>query len=152
MIYFARQVFGSEPRRVMSLVERDPAMKTDRLASAILDFPRGQATFLCSTQLARAQRFQVLGTSGHITVEIPINAPPDRPCRIVVDDGRDVLGSGAETIELPVCNQYTLQGDAFSACIRDGVAAPVTLAESVGNMRVIDAIFRSERSGSWEKT
>jgi predicted dehydrogenase len=151
MIYFARFAFGAEPRRVMSLIERDPQMRTDRLASAILEFPQGQASFLCSTQLARAQRFQVLGASGHITVEIPINAPPDRPCRIIVDDGRDVLGSGAETIELPVCNQYTLQGDAFSTCIREGAKPAVTLEDSVRNMRVIDAMFRSEKSGCWEE-
>ncbi len=151
MIYFARFVFGAEPRQVMSRIERDPAMKTDRLASAVLDFPQGHATFLCSTQIARSQRFQVLGTSGHITVEIPINAPPDRPCRLIVDDGRDVLGSGAEIIELPVCNQYTLQGDAFSACIRDGTRPAVTLDDSILNMRVIDALFRSEKSGGWEK-
>lgn len=150
MIYFARLVFGAEPRRVMSMIERDPATQTDRLVSAILVFPQGQATFVCSTRLARAQRFQVLGESGHITVEVPINAPPDRPCRIVVDDGRDVLGSGAETIELPVCNQYTLQGDAFSACIRDGTAPAVTLEDSIMNMRVIDAMFRSEKSQAWE--
>jgi predicted dehydrogenase len=82
---------------------------------------------------------------------VPINAPNDRPCRLVVDDGRDVLGSGAEVIELPVCNQYTLQGDAFSACIRDGGAPAVSLTDSVMNMRVIDAIFRSEKSAQWEK-
>lgn len=151
MIYFARLVFGTEPRQVIGRMERDPAMKTDRLASAILDFPQGQATFLCSTQLARTQRFQVLGASGHITIEIPINAPPDRACRIIVDDGRDVLGSGAEIVELPVCNQYTLQGDAFSACIREGTKPPVTLADSILNMRVIDALFRSEKSCGWEK-
>lgn len=151
MIYFARLVLGAEPRRVISRIERDPAMKIDRLASAILDFPQGQATFLCSTQLARAQRFQVLGASGHITVEIPVNAPPDRACRLVVDDGRDVVGSGAEIIELPVCNQYTLQGDAFSACIRKDTKPAVTLTDSILNMRVVDALFRSEKSCGWEK-
>jgi predicted dehydrogenase len=150
MIYFARLAFAAEPERVISLVDRDPRMRTDRIASAILRFPQGQATFVCSTQLARAQRFQILGTSGHITVEVPINAPNDRPCRLVVDDGRDVLGSGAEVIELPVNNQYTVQGDAFSACIRENRTPPVTLADSLANMRVIDAIFRSEKSGGWE--
>jgi predicted dehydrogenase len=150
MVYFARFAFGAEPRRVMSLIDRDPVMQTDRLANVILEFPAGQAAFFCSTQLARAQRLQILGAAGHITVEIPINAPHDRPCRIIVDDGRDVLGTGAEIIELPVCNQYTLQGDAFSACIREGKTPAVTLGDSINNMRVIDAIFRSEESGCWE--
>lgn len=152
MVYFARYAFAAEPQRAVSLIDRDPAMRTDRIASAILQFPQGQATFVCSTQLARAQRFQILGSDGHITVEVPINAPNDRPCRLIVDDGRDVLGTGAEVIELPLCNQYTLQGDAFSACVRDGTAPAVTLADSVMNMRVIDALFRSEKSGRWEET
>src|SRR5689334_10593049 len=75
MVYFARFVFGAEPDRVVSLIDRDPKMRTDRIASVILRFPQGQASFVCSTQLARAQRFQILGTKGHITVEVPINAP-----------------------------------------------------------------------------
>ena len=150
MIYFARFAFASEPTRAISLIERDPAMTTDRIASVLLQFPQGQANFVCSTQLARAQRFQLLGTAGHLTVEIPINTPNDRPTRLIVDDGRDVLGTGAETVELPVCNQYTVQGDAFSACVRDGTAPPVTIADSLANMRAIDAVFRSEKSGRWE--
>jgi predicted dehydrogenase len=151
MIYFSRFAFAAEPTRAISLIDRDPTMKTDRLASVLLQFPQGQASFVSSTQLARAQRFQILGTAGHITVEVPINAPHDRPTRLVVDDGRDVLGTGAETIELPVCNQYTVQGDAFSACVRNGAAPAVSLADSLANMRVIDAVFRSEKSGGWEE-
>jgi predicted dehydrogenase len=150
MIYFARFTFAAEPTRAVSLIDRDPAMKTDRIASVVLQFPQGQANFVCSTQLARAQRFQILGTKGHLTVEIPINTPNDRPIRLIVDDGRDVLGTGAETIEIPTCNQYTVQGDAFSACVRNGTAPPVTLADSLANMRAIDAVFRSEKSGRWE--
>jgi predicted dehydrogenase len=151
MIYFARFAFAAEPTRAVSLIDRDPAMKTDRIASVVLQFPQGQANFVCSTQLARAQRFQILGTSGHITVVVPINTPNDRPTSLIVDDGRDALGSGAEVIELPACNQYTLQGDAFSACVRDGTAPAVTLADSLANMRAIDAVFRSEKSGRWEE-
>jgi predicted dehydrogenase len=151
MAYLARFAFAAEPDAVISLIDRDPKMRTDRIASVILRFSQGQATFLCSTQLARAQRFQILGTAGHVTVEVPINAPNDRSCRVIVDDGRDVLGGGAELIELPVNNQYTVQGDVVSACIRDGKPPPVTLADSLANMRVIDAIFRSEKSKAWEK-
>ena len=61
-----------------------------------------------------------------------------------------MLGTGAEVIQLPVLNQYTVQGDVFSACIRDGKPPPVSLADSLANMRVIDAIFRSEKSKGWE--
>jgi predicted dehydrogenase len=150
LITMPRFVFGTEPSRVISLVQRDPEMHTDSLASCILDFPNGQASFGCSTQIARYQRMQFFGTLGRIELEIPVNAPPDRPCRIIVDDGRDMLGSGIEVIEIPTCNQYTIQGEVFSKAIREDSELPISLESSVLNMRVIDAIFRSEKSRQWE--
>ena len=95
----SRFVFGEEPTRVLGLVERDPQMKVDRLTSAMLDFPSGQSTFTCSMQLVPYQRSQFFGTKGRIEIEIPFNAPPDRPCRIFIDDGRDVFGGGISTEE-----------------------------------------------------
>lgn len=147
----SRFMFGEEPSRVLGLIERDPQMKIDRLTSAILDFPSGQALFTCSTQLVPYQRSQFLGTHGRIEIEIPFNAPKDRPCRIFIDDGRDVVGSGVVAEEFPVCDQYTIQGDVFSRAIRGDAEVPVSLEDAVKNMAVIDAIFRSGNSGKWEK-
>ena len=151
LIMMPRFVFGTEPVRVLSLVQRDPELRTDRLASCILEFPNGHANIVCSTQIARYQRMQFFGTRGRLEIEVPVNAPPDRPCRIVFDDGRDAVGSGIEVTEIPTCNQYTIQGDVFSRAIRGAGELPITLESSVLNMRVIDAIFRSERSGQWEQ-
>jgi predicted dehydrogenase len=149
-IFTSRFIFGEEPRRVLGLIERDPTMRTDRLSSAILDFPSGQSIFTCGTQLVPYQRMQIFGTRGRVEIEIPFNAPPDRPCRVFLDDGRDLFGSGIETFELPVCNQYTIQGDYFSRAVRDGGEVPVPLESSICNMAVIDAVFRSAESGHWE--
>ncbi|HZC25025.1 MAG TPA: Gfo/Idh/MocA family oxidoreductase [Candidatus Binatia bacterium] len=149
-IQTSRFMFGEEPSRVFGLIDRDPQLKIDRLTSAILDFPSGQAIFSCSTQLVPYQRSHFLGTRGRIEIEIPFNAPKDRPCRIFVDDGRDVIGSGIAAQEFPVCDQYTLQGDAFSKAIRGNEDVPVSLEDAVRNMAVIDAIFRSGNSGKWE--
>jgi predicted dehydrogenase len=80
-------------------------MKTDRLASAILEFPSGHSIFTCSTQLAPYQRMQFFGTKGRVEVEIPFNAPPDRPVRIFIEDA-----NGIETEEFAACDQYTLAG------------------------------------------
>jgi predicted dehydrogenase len=147
----SRFFFGEEPMRVVGLVERDPGFKVDRLASAILDFPSGQAIFTCGTQLVPYQRMQFFGTKGRIEVEIPFNAPRDRPCRIFLDDGSDLRGKSVETIEFGTCDQYTVQGDVFSKAILDGRPAPVPLEDSVQNMAVIDAIFRSAKTGRWER-
>jgi len=147
----SRFVFGEEPSRVMGVIERDPEMKTDRLTSAILDFPSGQSIFTCGTQLVPYQRMQFLGTKGRIEIQIPFNAPNDRPCRIFIDDGRDLFGGGVSTEEFPTCDQYTIQGDAFSRAVREGGEVPVPLEDAIKNMAVIEAVFRSAESGKWER-
>jgi predicted dehydrogenase len=147
----SRFIFGEEPTRAIGLVERDPDFQVDRLASAILDFPSGQAIFTCSTQLVPYQRMHFLGTKGRIEIEIPFNAPPARPCRIFIDDGRDVFGGGITTESLPTCDQYTIQCDVFSQAIRGHGDVPVSLEDALCNMAVIEAIFRSAETGRWER-
>lgn len=153
-IHISRYLFGEEPTRVFGCIDRDPQMGTDRLTSALMDFPSGQATFTCSTQLVPYQRVHVFGTKGRIELEIPFNAPPDRPTRIFIDGSPDappdVFGSGIITETFPICDQYTLQGDAFSKAIREGTAAPVPVTDAIKNMAVIEAIFRSATSGTAE--
>jgi predicted dehydrogenase len=150
LVHASRYAFAEEPTRVVACIDRDPAMRTDRLTSAILDFPGGQAIFTCSTQLVPYQRIQFLGTRGRIEIEIPCNAPPDRPTRIFIDDGKDLFGGGITTETFPVCDQYTLQGDAFSKAVLEDTEVPVPIEEAIKNMAVIEAIFHSARSGQWE--
>jgi predicted dehydrogenase len=143
-ISLSRFLFDAEPERVLGIVEYDPQLKTDRLASAILDFGRGTSTFTCSTQLVPYQRVNIFGTSGRVEIEIPFNAPPDRPCKIWYQRGTDV-----EEITFDVCDQYTIQGDLFSQAILNDTPVPTPLADAVGNMRVIEAVVESGRSGAW---
>lgn len=149
-IQASRYGFAQEPTRVVSLIDRDPEMQTDRLTSAILDFPSGQAIFTCSTQLVPYQRVHFLGTKGRIELEIPFNMPKDRPTRLFIDDGSDITGAKIVTETFPTCDQYTLQGDDFSRAILENREVPVSLEDAIGNMSVIDAVFRSAASGQWE--
>lgn len=148
-IQAARVGFGALPRRVAGLVERDPAMRTDRLTSAMLDFERGQAIFTCSTQLVPYQRVQYFGTTGRIEIEIPFNAPKDRPTRIFIDETGELFGSGIVTEEFPTADQYTMQGDAFSRAILNNTEVPVPLEDAIANMSVIEAICQSAERGGW---
>jgi predicted dehydrogenase len=147
----ARFLFEREPARVAAAIERDPEMQTDRLSSALLDFAPGQAIFTCSTQLVPFQRMQVMGTKSRIDMEIPYNIPPDRPSRIFIDDGSELAGHSARLEEFATADQYTIQGDAFSRAIQEDGEVPVPLENALGNMRVIDAVFRAAESGSWER-
>ena len=150
LIYFSRLVFQDEPRRVVGLIHEDTVTRTDVLTSALLDFPEGQSAITCSTRMTPFQRVQITGTRGRIEVQIPVNAPPDRPCRILIDDGSDLFGGSAETEEFPICDQYTIQGDLFARAIRENHEPIISLEESLKNMAVIDAVFASARSGQWE--
>jgi len=146
----SRFVTDREPERVFGVLEYDPVFGVDRLASAILDFGDIQSSFVASTQMVPYQRMNFFGTEGRLEIEIPFNAPPDRPCRIFMTRG-DLFARDLETLELPICNQYTIQGDLFSEALRSGQACPISLEDSVRNMAVLDAVVRSSKSGMWEK-
>jgi predicted dehydrogenase len=149
-IFTSRFVLGEEPKSVIAAIDRDPTFHTDRLTSAILDYPSAQANFCCSTQMTPYQRIQILGTAGRVEIEIPFNAPPDRPTRLFVDTTGDLSGSGVRTESFPVCDQYTLQGDAFSRAILNNTEVPVPLEDALRNLAVIEALFRSTETGHWE--
>ncbi|MGE3317249.1 MAG: Gfo/Idh/MocA family protein, partial [Planctomycetaceae bacterium] len=143
-ISLSRFLFAAEPKRVSGIVEYDPVLKTDRLSSAVLDFGRGTSSFTCSTQLAPYQRVNIFGTTGRVEIEIPFNAPNDRPCRIWHQ-----TGSGTEQIEFPTCDQYGIQGDLFSRAILEDSPVPTPIEDAVANMRVIEAVVAAGKSGNW---
>ena len=150
LIHASRYAFAQEPTRVVGLIDSDPEMHVDRLTSAILDFPGGQSIFTCSTQLIPYQRIHFFGTHGRIEIEIPFNAPPDRPTRLFIDASGDLFGGGITTETFPTCDQYTLQGDAFSKAILEDTEVPVSLEDAIRNMAVIDAVFKSAETSQWE--
>ncbi len=141
-ISLSRFIFDAEPQRVIGVIEYDPVFKTDRIASGILDFGRGTATFTCSTQTAPYQQVNIFGTEGRIEIEIPFNAPPDRQCNI-----RHQYGNKIDEIVFEICDQYTIEADLLSQAIIDDTPAPTPLEDAVGNMKVIEAVFESGRSG-----
>lgn len=145
-ISLSRFIYGSEPKKVSGIVEYDPRFKTDRLASAMMDFGRGTSTFTCSTQLAGYQGVLIAGTRGWVEIEIPFNAPPDRPTKIWHHNG-DVLTE----IAFDICDQYTIQGDLFSLAVLEDTEVPTPIEDAVTNMKVIEAVFESGRSGEWVK-
>jgi predicted dehydrogenase len=143
-VSLSRLVYGAEPTKILGVSQIDPAFGTDVVTSGILQFEKGTATFTCSTQVAGYQRVHILGTEGRIELEIPFNAPPDGAHRMWIHRGRDV-----ETIEVGHHDQYQIQGDLLSRAILDNTPVPTPLSDAVGNMKVIDGIVESARSGHW---
>jgi predicted dehydrogenase len=143
----ARFVFDGEPKRVVSLVDRDPKMRIDRLASAIADFGDGrQLTFTVGTQSMGFQRVQILGDRGRFEIDIPFNAPQEGPTLVRLHKA----GAPLVTTEIAPADQYTLQAEAFGRAVRGKEKLAYGVEDAIKNMRVLDALFRSETSGAWE--
>ena len=144
-VSFPRFIFGEEPEKVISDMDFDPVMKTDRLTSAILRFPSGKtSTFTCSTQLMPHQRAIIFGDKGKIEVDIPVNAPPTEIVKCTLE-----TKTTKETFTFDPVDQYTLQGDAFSKAILEDEDVPTPLSDAVNNMKVIDAIVESSKKSRW---
>jgi len=142
-IVSGRFLFEAEPRRAVMLTDRDPTMHTDRMTSALVDFGQGrQLSFTVSTQCVPYQRVEICGTRGRIEIQIPFNPPQGEPTQIFLDDTPEVL---------PACDQYTLEAEAFSRAVRGEISLPYGLEDALMNMRVIDALFRSENSGRFQE-
>lgn len=143
-VSLSRFIFGQEPTRVCGVVEYDPDLKIDRLCSAVMDFGRGTATFTYATQLSPYQRVNIFGTNGRVEIEIPFNAPPDRPCKMWHEQAGAI-----DEIVFDICDQYTIQGDAFSLAILNDTPVPTPLEDAVANMRTMEAVLESGRRAAW---
>lgn len=143
-VSLSRFLFGAEPSRLVGAVEYDPTFETDRLASAILDFGRGTATFTCSTQLSPYQRVQVFGTEGRVEIEIPFNTPQDGPARLW-----HARAEGTTELVFDRTDQYTLQAEALTRVITDDAPVPYPVTDAVANMLVLEAIVESARRNAW---
>ena len=150
-IVAGRYFFDSEPVKGIVLIDRDPAFETDRLTSALVDFGDGRRLdFTVSTQMALQQKLQLCGSAGRIEIPIPVNPPQGSKTRILIDDCSSLEGAGIVTETIAESDQFLLQGEAFSRAVRGEAPLPYGLDDAVANMRVIDALFRSEKSGQWE--
>ena len=141
----SRFIMGAEPERVISLVDRDQQFGTDALSSGLLDFGSAHALFSVSTQAFPAQRVEVVGTSGKLSVLIPYNMYADVPAEVTV-----VTGIGSRTISSGPAAQYRLMFDAYSENLLAGKPEPTPAEDAIANMKALDALFRSEASGGWE--
>ncbi|MCX7028347.1 MAG: Gfo/Idh/MocA family oxidoreductase [Spirochaetes bacterium] len=141
----ARYILGSEPRRVVSLLSRDPQFGTDILSSAILDFGLARAEFTVGTQISPSQKVEILGSSGSLTVELPFNVYEELAGNLTVR-----TGLGTRVVPCGPAGQYRLMFEAFAEALAEGRPEPTPPEDAIANMKVLDALFRSEKSGGWE--
>ncbi len=142
-INLSRMLFDAEPSRIKASVHRDPRFGVDVMTSALLEFPGGgQGVFTCSTRAEPGQRVHIVGTTGHIDIEIPFNIPSDRQTRIFVTSGGDPpVAPAVSEVTFPATDVYTIQAELFAQAILDDTDVVVPIQDAIANMEVIDAIL-----------
>ena len=142
-VNLSRMLFGTEPVRIQGSVTRDPVTGIDTLASGILGFADGVATFTCAIRAEPDQRVHIYGANGRISFEIPFNIPPDLPMRVFVTAGGDPpVRPETEVLTFDPANEYTIQAERFAAAVLDRTPVPIPPSDAVGNLRVIEELFR----------
>jgi len=120
-VNLSRMLFDGEPTRVQASILRDPASGVDIVASGLLEFVDGVATFSCSTRAEDDQRVHVYGTDGRISIGIPFNIPPDRPTHVFLSHGGEPpVNPMTETITFETADPYSVEASSFAAAILEG--------------------------------
>jgi predicted dehydrogenase len=140
----ARFLTGREPVRCLSLVHRDPSLGTDILSTAILDFGTLRAVFTVGTQTFPYQAVQVFGSGGNLTIENPFNIYPDVPGKVIIHNF-----VGMREIFTEAVDQYGIEFEEFSLAVRGEGPIPTDPEDAVLNQKVLDALFKSEKTGTW---
>ncbi|MGF1670460.1 MAG: Gfo/Idh/MocA family protein [Balneolaceae bacterium] len=136
-ISLSRFLYGKQPEKVQSLLKYHPEYSVDILASGLLDFGSGTATFTCSMQSSGFQFVEIIGTEGRIEMDVPFNPPDDKPTEL-----RIYSDESTEIIAFEPCNHYTIQGDLFARAIIDKTEVPTPLGDALENMEVIEQILK----------
>ncbi|MEM5948234.1 Gfo/Idh/MocA family oxidoreductase [Spirochaetia bacterium 38H-sp] len=140
----ARFLAGTEPKRVISLVNYDKDSLVDTLSSGILDFGEMRSVFTVGTRTFNKQQVQVYGSSGYLEIDVPFNTYPDVPGKI-----RITTSVGTRTVETQEIDQYGIEFSEFSFAIRENTAPPILPEDAVANQKVLDALFLSSEKNSW---
>lgn len=141
-ISISRFLFDTEPTAVFATINYHPEFEVDILASGILEFESGSSSFFSGIQLTENQQVHIFGTEGSIEFELPFNPPNDKPARIWW-----TKGELKKEISFEICDQYTLQADAFSLAITENKEVTTDLDDACKNMVIIEKLKESDRSG-----
>ena len=141
-VNLCRWLYQAEPRVVTAIMDVDPNHGVEVSFNGILDFGDGQVGLVSSGfKYARKVSYQVFGERGYALVEKFLNSDHDEATARLVIDGRPC------EYHFPPINAYTLQADAFAACLRNGTESLTPAEDAIGNMATIQALYRSSREG-----
>jgi len=146
-VNMSRLIADAEPVEVQASAVIG-ASGVDETLAGILRFP-GEviATFDCSFQTDYTEWLQVQGTEGRLDVVRPIK-PMLNPAEIILRRGEKADAPATVTkITAPAANHYQRMVEHFDDVVLTGARLQFPPELDRGNMRVIDALFESTRTG-----
>jgi D-xylose 1-dehydrogenase (NADP+, D-xylono-1,5-lactone-forming) len=147
-VSICRMIFGEEPADISARAHVDPRFGVDISAAALLTFPRDRMGVVSCSFAGNSQgSYVVVGRKG--VIEVPRAIIPGLGSRvgeavIIVADGD---GRRREEVVAPI-DQYRLMVEGFSAAVLGGRPVPLPPADSIANMRVLDAWSHSAANGT----
>ena len=129
------RLLGGEPESVVGAAHIGPS-GTDWVFSGLMRFPGNvTALFDCGTSLPDRDELEAIGTEGSIFLDDPWHG--QSPTIELRRDG------AIEPIEVEPANPYRLELEDMNAAIRGERQPLLGRADALGQVRVIDALFRS---------
>jgi len=128
----ARALAASEPTAVHAVAHLHPS-GVDDYAAGTLDFDgRVLATFTCGMTVEADRTTYACGSEGYVAIDTPWFS--DGTFTLVRSGERETIRA-----EAPI-TPYALEAEAFARAVHDGVEPWITKADTLGNLRVLDAL------------
>jgi len=163
LIHFARHVVGSEPEWAYAVGNSVRGSAAEVSAAVHLRFPGDvTAQLISSYEYGYCQSTAIAGTRGWIRMDLPFDQRSVREVEFVTVEELPAPvhvfcdNFDTETYLYSPVNQFDRQLEHLCECL-SGHSSPVITPEfSLGNMRVIDAVFESMQTGQpvaiWKET
>lgn len=137
----SRTMVGAEPEEVQAIANWASSGVDAQLAGT-LRFPGGiVAQFDCALTMERCEAYEVAGTEGYL--QVPAAFLPGTGEVIIHEHrGSDVIAHTVDGVD-----EYRLMVEHFADCVLNDRPPRYSAAEAALNMRVIEALYRSARSG-----
>jgi D-xylose 1-dehydrogenase (NADP+, D-xylono-1,5-lactone-forming) len=142
-IHHARFIAGADPIKVHAVGQIGAVSGVDESVAALLEFPDGLTAQLSLTfRYFNSQEVEIYGEKGYLRIERAWNN--ENTATVLEAQLKD--GSRARYDFAPV-DQFALQLAHTLECIEKGMPHRISLENSLGNMRTIDAVFAAIKSG-----
>jgi predicted dehydrogenase len=133
------RLLGGEPESVVATAHIGSS-GTDWVFAGMMRFPNDVvALFDCGTSLPNRDELEAIGTEGSLLLDDPWH------CGTPVIELR--RNDSVERIEIEAANPYRLELEDLNAAIRGERAPLLGRKDAIGQVRAIDALFRSQESG-----